>query len=136
MFMHFSCIRTFNSLYSDIDLCWYFSTYISLSLSLSLSLSPLLWLVCSMAPKKASLFRPKTLLIPRHLPLILPPSYVRFRDDKAYKDFSEYFSRCGIHSECQVVLSKFSDTDLPTVIYSGGWESLCGILVTCPSMII
>ena len=38
--------------------------------------------------------------------------------------------------ECQVFLSDFSDTDLPTVIYSQGWESLCGIPITCPSMII
>ena len=38
--------------------------------------------------------------------------------------------------ERQVVLLDFSDTDLPTIIYSRGWESLCGILVTCPSMII
>ena len=28
------------------------------------------------------------------------------------------------------------NTDLPTVIYSQDWESLCGIPVTCPSMII
>ena len=30
----------------------------------------------------------------------------------------------------------FFDTNLPTVIYSRGWESLCGVLVTCPSVII
>ena len=35
-----------------------------------------------------------------------------------------------------VILSNFSDTDLPTVIHSRGWESLCDIPVTCPSMII
>ena len=38
--------------------------------------------------------------------------------------------------ECQVNLSDFSDTTLPTVIYSKGWESLCGAPVTCPSVII
>ena len=64
------------------------------------------------------------------------PSSVRFRDDKAYQDFSENFSRRGIHSECQVVLSNFSDTDLPIVIYSRGWESLCDISITCTSVII
>ena len=64
------------------------------------------------------------------------PSHVQFCDDKARKDFSENFSIRGIHSECQVILLDFSDTDLPTVIYSRGWESLCGALVTCPSMII
>ena len=48
----------------------------------------------------------------------------------------ENFCRGGIHSECQVILSNFSDTDLPTVIYSRGWESLCGASVTCPFVII
>ena len=38
--------------------------------------------------------------------------------------------------ECQVILSNFSDTDLPTIIYSQGWKSLCGIPVTFPSVII
>ena len=46
------------------------------------------------------------------------PSHIRLSDDKARKDFLENFSRRGIHSERQVVLSNFSDTDLPTVIYS------------------
>ena len=31
--------------------------------------------------------------------------------------------------ECQVILSDFFDTDLPTVIYSRGWESLCGVII-------
>ena len=30
----------------------------------------------------------------------------------------------------------FSDTDLPTVIYSRGWESLCGAQVKCHFVII
>ena len=48
------------------------------------------------------------------------PSNVRFRDDDAFKAFSENFSRRGIHSERQVVLSDFADTDLPSVIHSRG----------------
>ena len=64
------------------------------------------------------------------------PSHVRFRDEKAKSDFSKNFSQRGIHLKHQVVLLDFSDTDLPIVIYSRGWESLCGIPVTCPSMII
>ena len=64
------------------------------------------------------------------------PSHVRFRDEKAKSDFLKNFSRRGIHSERQVVLSDFSNTNLPTVIYSKGWESLCGAPVTCPSLII
>ena len=38
--------------------------------------------------------------------------------------------------ERYVVLSNFSDIDLPIVIHSRGWESLCDIPITCPSMII
>ena len=48
------------------------------------------------------------------------PSTVRFRDDDAFKAFSENFFRQGIHSERQVVLSDFADTDLPSVIHSRG----------------
>ena len=48
----------------------------------------------------------------------------------------ENFSRQGIHVERQVILVDFADTDLPTVIHSQGWESLCDVSVTCPSMLI
>ena len=64
------------------------------------------------------------------------PFNVRFRDDDAFKAFSENFSRRGIHSERQVVLSDFADTDLPSVIHSKGWESLCDVPVTCPLVLI
>ena len=63
-------------------------------------------------------------------------SFVRFCDEQAQKDFSENFSRRGVHSECQVILSDFSDIDLPTIIHSRGWESLCDIPVTYPSVLI
>ena len=64
------------------------------------------------------------------------PSNVWFRDDDAFKAFSENFSRRGIHSKRQVVLSNFADTDLPSVIYSRGWESLCDVPVTCSLVLI
>ena len=64
------------------------------------------------------------------------PFNVRFRDDDAFKAFSENFSRRGIHSERQVVLSDFADTDLPSVIHSRGWESLCDVPVTCSLVLI
>ena len=48
------------------------------------------------------------------------PSNVRFHDDDAFKAFSENFSRRGIHSKHQVILSDFVDTDLPSVIHSRG----------------
>ena len=33
-------------------------------------------------------------------------------------------------------MADFADTDLPDVIHSRGWESLCDIPVTCPSVLI
>ena len=48
------------------------------------------------------------------------PSNVQFRDDDAFKAFSENFSRRGTHSECQVVLLDFADTNIPSVIHSRG----------------
>ena len=63
-------------------------------------------------------------------------SYIQFHDDDAFKAFSEDFSRLGIHSERQVILTDFADTDLPSVIHSRGWESLCDVPVTCPLVLI
>ena len=64
------------------------------------------------------------------------PSTVQFRDDDAFKAFSENFSRRGIHLERQVVLSDFTEIDLSSVIHSRGWESLCDVSVTCPLVLI
>ena len=64
------------------------------------------------------------------------PSNVQFRDDDAFRAFSENFSRRGIHSKRQIVLLDFTDTNLPSVIHSRGWESLCDVSVTCPLMLI
>ena len=63
-------------------------------------------------------------------------SHIRFHDEGAPKDLSKNFSRRGAHSEHWIILSDFSDTDLPTVIHSWGWELLCDIPVTCLSMLI
>ena len=64
------------------------------------------------------------------------PLHILFHDEKARKDFLENFSNCGIHLECHVVLLDFYDIALPTVIHSQGWESLCEIPMSCPTMII
>ena len=64
------------------------------------------------------------------------PSSIRFRDKDAQKDFSKKFSRQGVHSECWVILVDFTDIDLPDVIHSRGWESLCDVPITCPSVLI
>ena len=104
-------------------------------LRVSLSLSLLLALVFSMTPKRKCT-PSQNPLRPGASSFDPPPSYVRFHDEKAKSDFSKNFSRQGIHSERQVILSDFFETDLPTIIYSRGWESLCGIPVICLSMII
>ena len=119
-----SCIHSiFFPYLIDIDLCWYFSVCHSLSLFLSVS--------CSMAPKRKST-PSRNLLHSEATTSNSIPSHIWFRDEKACMNFSENFSRRGIHSECQVVLLDFFDTDIPTVIYSKGRESLCGIWSLVP----
>ena len=124
-----SCIRTLLFLSFDIKTIWYFSDSLSVSLSLVA-----LWHL------NVNPFHPGTLFIQGESSSSShsdpTPSHVRFRDKKAKSDFLKNFSGQGIHSEHQVVLSGFSKTDLPIVIYNRGWESLCGISVMCPSMII
>jgi len=55
---------------------------------------------------------------------LIPPPHVRFHDEKAQKDFLENFKKRGVHSERHVILSDFSDTPLPVVIRTWGWESI------------
>ena len=126
-----SCIRTLHSLYSYI--LFVFGAFLCVSLSPFLSL---VYVSCVMAPNhKFTPFRnpfrsgASTSSDPT-------PSTVWFGDEKAKLDFFENFSRRGVHSERQVILSDFSDTNLPTVIHSRGWESLCDIPVTFPSVLI
>ena len=131
MFMHFPRIRT---LFSYIWYIWIvldFSDYSSLLLPLNL-----FTLVVSMAPKHKSTPARNPLRSNASSCIDPSPSNVRFHDDDAFKAFSENFSRRGIHSERQVILSDFADTNLPSVIHSRGWESLCDVLVTCPLVLI
>ena len=89
-----------------------------------------------MAPKRKSTPARNPLRSGASSPFDPSPSTVQFHDDDAFKAFSENFSRRNIHSECQVILLNFADTDLPSVIHSRGWESLCDVSVTCPLMLI
>ena len=73
-----------------------------------------------MAPKRKSTPARSSLHSGASLSFDPSPSNVWFRDDDAFKAFSENFSRRGIHSERQVVLSDFVDNDLPSVIHSRG----------------
>ena len=77
-------------------------------------------LVVSMAPKCKSTLAQNPLRSGASSSSDSAPLSLRFRDDDAHKAFSENFSRRGIHSERQVILADFADTDLPTVIHSRG----------------
>ena len=76
-----------------------------LSLSPAISLS---YVSCFMAPKRKS--------TPSQNPFYSmassfsdpTPSSIWFHDERAHKDFSENFSKQGIHSERQVILSDFT----------------------------
>ena len=93
-------------------------------------------LVVSMAPKRKSTPARNPLHSGASSSSDSAPLSLRFHDDDAYKAFSENFSKRGVHSECQVILADFADIDLPTVIHSQEWESLCDIPVTYPLMLI
>ena len=93
-------------------------------------------LVVSMAPKRKLASSRNPLRSGASSSFDPIPSHIRFCDEKAKTDFFENFSRRGVHLELQVILSDFFDIDLPTVIHSRGWESLCDIPVTCPSVLI
>ena len=68
--------------------------------------------------------------------MLFRSSNIRFRDDDAFKAFSENFSRRGIHLERQVILLDFADTNLPSVIHSRGWKLLYDVPVTCSLVLI
>ena len=131
MFMHsHACVLSFQYILIYLNylrLFW---------LSLFLSLFFCLRLVVSMAPKRKSTPSQNPLRSGASSSSDPTPSHLRFRDENAQKDFSENFSRRGVHSECRVILADFADTDLPTIIHSRGWESLCDVPVTCPTVLI
>ena len=124
MIMHYSCISTFYFLIFG-TICWLVLFCLSFSLSDSLHMAPKCKTTPSWNPLRsgASSFD-------------FTPLHVRFCDEKASQDFSENFSKRGIHSERHVILLDFSDTTLPILIHSQGWESLCEILVSYPSVTI
>ena len=131
MFIHFSCIRTLFSIYLLYLNC--FRTFLIVSLSLLLFL---FMLVVSMAPKHKSTSSQNPLHSGASFSSKSTPSHLQFHDKDVQKDFSENFSRRGVHSKHRVIPANFVDTDLPTVIHSRGWEVLCDIPVTCPSVLI
>ena len=121
--MHISCIHslTFLSICTLLWLC-----FLSLSLSNRLCMAPkhkstLIWNPFRSGSSSSS---------------NLPFTHVWFHDKKAHQDFSENFSKCGIHLEYHVIRLDFSDTSFPDVIHTWGWESLCEIPLRCPTVFI
>ena len=113
------------------ELCWSFSDCFFLS-----PLYLLVMLVVSMAHKHKSTPAQNSLHSSASTSSDHAPLSLGFRNDDAYKAFTENFSWQGIHLECWVILGHFADTDLPTVIYSRDWKSFCDELVTCPLVLI
>ena len=129
MHMFFPFNIFFDIFWTLFGLFWLIS--LSLSLPFSVYVSLLLW------HPNVNLLHPKTLFVLGHLLLLIsPPFSVQFHDEKAKSDFFENFSRWGVHSKHQVILSDFSNIDLSTVIHRQDWELLCDVSVTCPSMLI
>ena len=89
-----------------------------------------------MAPKHKSTLPRNSLCFGASSSTDPSPSTVQFCDDDTFKAFLENFSRWGIHSKHQVILLDFADIDLPSVIHSREWESLCDVPITCPLVLI
>ena len=118
MFMHFHAYVPSSFYICYIVSCWCFSICLSLSSFLSVS-----YVSYIMAPKRKSVLSWNSLCSgasSSSSPSDLTPFCVWFYDEKAKSDFSKNISRCGIHSERQVILLNFSNTDLPTVIHNRG----------------
>ena len=112
----------------------FFSLFLCCDCILSLSLS---LIDCAMAPKarkSTSARNPFGSGSSSSNPI--PSLHVQFCDEKARKDFLENFQECGVHPKRHVILSDFSDTPLPAVIRTRGWESLLESPLRCPIMFI
>ena len=137
--LHVTCSCIFMHTYLQVSIffiLYLVGSFLIVSLSLPLSIS---YVSCVIAPECKSIPSQNPLRFgasSSSTPSNPTTSHVRFRDEKAKSDFLENFSRHGIHSKRQVIRSNFSDTDLPTVIHNRGWESLRGVPIICPSMII
>ena len=129
MLMHFHAYVPYILYILIYWLLWCLSTRLFLPLSL-------VYVSCVMTPKLKNTPSWDPLRSEASTSSDPTPSHVWFCDEKSKSDFFENFSRWGVHSESQVILSDFSDTDLPIVIHSRGWESLCDVVVTCTSALI
>ena len=108
----FVCLFTYSSY---CELFWDISDFLFFFLPLLL-----VTLVVSMAPKHKSTPTWNPLCSCASSSSNPSPSHIQFHDDDAFKAFSKNFSRRDIHSERQVILSDFADTNLPSVIHNKG----------------
>ena len=123
LYLHVTCSCIFMHMYLQVSIffiLYLVGSFLIVSLSLSLFVS---YISCIMVPKRKSI--PSWNLLHSGASFSSSPSnpilfHIQFHDEKAKSDFSENFSRRGIHSECQVILSDFFDIDLPTIIHNRG----------------
>ena len=135
--LHVTCSCISHTYIPSFQYIWYYWCCLGLFWLSFLFLPLFLFaLVMSMALKRKSIPTQNPLRSDASSSSNPSPSNIWFRDDDAFKAFSENFSRRGIHLERQVVFLNFADTDLPSVIHSRGWESLCDVPVTCPLVLI
>ena len=89
-----------------------------------------------MAPKHKSTLAQNPLGSESSSSNLVPPLHIQFHYRKVQQDLLENFQKYCIHPKCHVILTEFSDTPLPRVIRTWGWESLCEIPLRCPIMFI
>ena len=135
LLLHITCLCIFMHTYFTFSIFLYIDCIGTFAACLFLSLS-LVYISCVVAFKCKSTSSWNPLRFGASTSSDPTPSHVRFCYEKAKSNFFENFSKRGVHSESQVILLDFSDTDLPTVIHSRGWESLCDVPVTCPSVLV
>ena len=135
--LHVTCSCIFMHTYLTFNIFLYIWTVWSYSDCLFLPPFSLVYVSALMAPKCKSALSQNPLRSRAYTSSSNPtPSSIRFCDEDAQKDFSKNFSRRGVHLECRVILENFANIDLPIVIHSRGWESLCDVLITCPFVLI
>ena len=134
--LHVTCSCIFHTFVRLFTYSYYYElfwTFLIVSFSLLLLL---VTLVVSMAPKHKSTPARNPLHSSASSSSDHAPLSLCFRNDDAHMAFTEKFSRWGIHSKRRVILGHFADINLPTVIHSREWESLCDEPVTCPLVLI
>ena len=114
-----SCISHAYVLYFSIYLL-YLNCFGAFLIVFFFPLSILFTLVVSVAPKRKSTPAQYPFHSGAFLSFDSAPLSLRFRDDDAHKAFSENFSRRDIHSEHQVILADFANTELSTIIHNRG----------------